>query len=151
MPSLIGGNLFERTFINFIINDAAIRRLRHRTGNCSSSMDVCKSGGRSQALFVALHYFESLKQQKTITKKMAIGFSFRAFALTLLATSSSAFTGSSNVGPRPAATHLSMSEGTPEFSLDPKETAFVFIEYQNEFATVRNAFVNSFTYGQKDS
>ena len=68
---------------------------------------------------------------------MAVVSSFRAFALTLLATSSYAFTGISNVGPRPAGTFLSMSDGTPEFSLDPKETAFVFIEYQNEFATVR--------------
>ena len=30
-----------------------------------------------------------------------------------------------------------LSMAAPDFDLDPKETAFVFIEYQNEFTTVR--------------
>jgi hypothetical protein len=30
---------------------------------------------------------------------------------------------------------LSDATSSPSFSLDPKETALVFIEYQNEFAT----------------
>jgi len=63
-----------------------------------------------------------------------VAISIRAFALSLLATSSYAFTttGISKVARRTA---LSMSEDSSELSLDPKDTAFVFIEYQNEFAT----------------
>lgn len=65
--------------------------------------------------------------------------SFRALALALLATSSLAFTTTTTTKTgisalRPTS-HLSMSEESAEISLDPKETAFVFIEYQNEFAT----------------
>ena len=31
--------------------------------------------------------------------------------------------------------NMASEDDSPSFSLDPKETAFVFIEYQNEFAT----------------
>lgn len=54
-----------------------------------------------------------------------------SFAIALLASSASAF-----CPPRPTAfqktTFLKMSA---DFELDPKDTAFVFIEYQNEFTT----------------
>lgn len=67
---------------------------------------------------------------------MAIITSFRALALALVATSSLAFTTTTTTttGVR-ARTNLYMSEEPAPISLDPKETAFVFIEYQNEFAT----------------
>ena len=70
---------------------------------------------------------------------MVMTVSFRALALSLLATSSYAFTpfkqtdyGISHRTP----SDLSMSADTADFLLNPEETAFVFIEYQNEFATV---------------
>lgn len=66
---------------------------------------------------------------------MAMISSFRALALALLASSSFAFT-TTTTSVR-ARTNLYMSEDSAPISLDPKETAFVFIEYQNEFATVR--------------
>jgi hypothetical protein len=56
-----------------------------------------------------------------------------SIAIALLTSSASAF-----CSPRPTAfqkttsTFLKMSA---DFELDPKDTAFVFIEYQNEFAT----------------
>lgn len=64
--------------------------------------------------------------------------SFGALSLSFLATSSNAFTAFEPVfssSSRRTQSGLSMGADTAEFVLDPKETAFVFIEYQNEFAT----------------
>jgi hypothetical protein len=62
-------------------------------------------------------------------------------ALSFLATSSQAFTAPTTVGikaNRQTGSNLWMStEESTNLKLDPEETAFVFIEYQNEFATVR--------------
>ena len=78
----------------------------------------------------------SSKLQQATTIIMRIGhseFALSAFAILFLA-AASAFTPPRRIQSyRRQAVTLSMSV---DFKLDPKETAFVFIEYQNEFTTV---------------
>mmetsp|Transcript_5700 Transcript_5700/g.13619 ORF Transcript_5700/g.13619 Transcript_5700/m.13619 type:complete len:252 (-) Transcript_5700:2975-3730(-) len=66
---------------------------------------------------------------------MAIIASFRIMALALLSTSSLAFTTTTGISEVSRRTSLAMSEESAGISLNPEETAFVFIEYQNEFTT----------------
>lgn len=64
--------------------------------------------------------------------------SLRAMALSFLTTSSYAFTVFKPIGNRVSSRNrsdLSMSADSEDLVLNPEETAFVFIEYQNEFTT----------------
>ena len=73
---------------------------------------------------------------------MTILYSFSAIIVSFLATPSHAFTTSTSIGSSQrlhrTGSDLWMSTESTEFSLVPEETAFVFIEYQNEFTTVRS-------------
>mmetsp|Transcript_11492 Transcript_11492/g.27430 ORF Transcript_11492/g.27430 Transcript_11492/m.27430 type:complete len:195 (-) Transcript_11492:3990-4574(-) len=73
-------------------------------------------------------------------QNMGIPITFRALALAFFATSSYALSPSKPIGKdgsRRTRSDLSMSAGSlsADFLLNPEETAFVFIEYQNEFTT----------------